>query len=158
MKTLFRGGTIVTCDVRGTVRERSDLGQKRTIPFEETTVTRVLPVNRFENHLAFARTIEHDGGAGTMLGKGREDRASCFERQQAARQRAAVACLHDSAVVQNERQRFGQRFEDRPREFVAASGRERHLDARVDRTRHRVAIRLGDSAVTIEQRSIKVEG
>ena len=52
----------------------------------------------------------------------------------------------------------GKLLEDRPREVVAAAGRERDLDAGVDRARNGVAVRRGNCAVAVEEGAVDVEG
>ena len=52
----------------------------------------------------------------------------------------------------------GQLFEDRPREVVAAPGRERHLDAGLDGPRDRVAVRRRDPSLAVEDGAVDVEG
>ena len=52
----------------------------------------------------------------------------------------------------------GQLLEDRPRELVAAAGRERDLDAGVDRPRQRPPVDVGHPAATVEEGAVDVEG
>ena len=51
----------------------------------------------------------------------------------------------------------GRLLEDRPRELVASSGGDRHLDARVNRAGDGGAVRVGNLSVAIENGAVEIE-
>ena len=119
---------------------------------------RVLPIDRFEDDLPFPEAVEDDGGGVPVLRRAREDVSRDLARQQMPHQRLPLAGLDDRAVAQDERQRTGQLFEDRPREVVAAPGGERHLHAGLDGPCDRVAVRGRDPSPAVEDGAIYVKG
>src|SRR3954464_4688404 len=118
----------------------------------------MIPVDDFKDDLTFANTVEDDRCTCAMLGDLRENRARHGTREQTSHQRLPVSCLDDRAVAQDQREWTGKGFENGPGKIVAAACGERDFYARVDRSRNGGAIGAGDSAVTVEKRTVDVEG
>src|SRR4051794_30300073 len=107
--------------------EWRDLEEERPIGSEEALMPRMMPVDRFEDDLAVARTIEDDGGTLPVLRHTLQHCTRYVARQQIPHQRLARSRLDDCAVTENERQRIRELLEDRPGKVVAAPGREDDL-------------------------------
>ena len=116
------------------VLERLISARKRPVGVEEAAMPGMFPVDRFEHDLALARAIEDDAPRCRDASGARASTSRAISRGSSCRISVSPSSrLHDRAVAEDERQRRGQLLEDRPREVVAAPGRQRDLDAGLDR-------------------------
>ncbi len=134
------------------------LAHKRAIRFVEATVPAIVPVDGLEDDLPFPGPVEDERRARTMFGRAHEYRARGRAWQETPHQGLPLMRLHDRPVTEDERERRWQALENRPRELVAAPGRNRYLDASVDRAGDGGAVRVGNLSVAVEDGAVEVEG
>ncbi len=111
--------------------QRRDFAQKGPVGGKEPAVARMLPVDRFEDDLALAGPIEHDRGAGAMIGHVARAPTRAISRGSRLRIRVCPSRVFTMApLLRMSVSGAGKLFENRTREVVAPPGRQRDLDAR----------------------------
>ncbi len=128
------------------------------LALKKRPVARVLPVDLLEDDLALPEAVEHDRGRPAVRQRPAQHVPRRLARQEMPHLGHAPAVLDDGAVAENEGEGTGERLEDRPREVVASSGRERHLDAGVERAGDGRAVRSREMSVAVEKGAVDIEG
>ena len=121
----------------------------------------MVPVHPLEDDLSFVDAVGpiEDEGDAVLPGAGPlEDQPGGVAWEKPPHVCPPVLVLDERSVVDDERERKGQRVGDRAGEMEASSGDERDLDAATRGFGQGVSMRVGNPAAAVEQRAVDVDG
>src|SRR5262245_23741533 len=110
----------------------------------------MLPVHRLEDDLALGVTIKDESSRVAVVAHRVQDPSRDVAIEQTPGDRRAVHAALDRAVADDERYRWGQQVGNRPRERIAATSHQRHMDAGSDSGMDRVAILVRQPSLAVE--------